>query len=215
MPAINELPMMPGDDTLRPEDRSPEPVSIRVNSGDREPVSDWDDSVNGCNCQACQQARARQLQRTEPVSPAPMLWESSPIAIPDLGAQPFQTVTGRSRASAPVMQDLPRVRPYNWAQFPDTAAVLSQGVGTIEVGDFFDPTVVSQHPPTNRISGRYWFPPEDSAAYEELRGAQRWREPGTMTVFDAPVMGRRQWSYTEELPDGTLVDRSNRRWIPD
>ena len=61
------------------------------------------------------------------------------------------------------------------------------------------------------IRGRYDFSlcPEPQS---ELHGQVRWRAPGTMQVFDEN--GCRQWTYREELPDGTLVDGA-RRWVPD
>lgn len=66
--------------------------------------------------------------------------------------------------------------------------------------------------PPGMIRGRYDMSysrnPNDG-----FHGQVRWRAPGTMFVFDSE--GRRQWTYEEELPDGTLVDRASRRWVPD
>lgn len=45
-----------------------------------------------------------------------------------------------------------------------------------------------------------------------LHGRTRWRMPGTLSVYDAS--GSRQWTYTEELSDGTLADVSGRKWVP-
>lgn len=60
-----------------------------------------------------------------------------------------------------------------------------------------------------RIRGRYDF----SSSWnrnDALQGAVRWREPGTMQVYDE--FGLRQWTYTEELAGGVLRDPGNRRW---
>lgn len=66
--------------------------------------------------------------------------------------------------------------------------------------------------PAGMIRGRYDMSysrnPNDG-----FHGQVRWRQPGTMFVFDSE--GRRQWTYEEELMSGTLVDRSGRRWVPD
>lgn len=55
------------------------------------------------------------------------------------------------------------------------------------------------------------------AAGSVFDGQVRWRIPGTLQVCDET--GRSQWTYDEELPDGTLIcnSGSNRgaRWVPD
>lgn len=46
-----------------------------------------------------------------------------------------------------------------------------------------------------------------------MHGELRWRLPGTTYVFHSS--GARQWVFDSELPDGTLVDRANHRWVPE
>lgn len=211
MPNISALPLMPGADSLRPEDREPAPAQAQRRTVAAPTDVIIGEVLDGCNCAMCRMDRA-QASRGElgafEALVAPV-WEASAMAIPDLGAQPFQTVTGRSRASEPTMQDLPRAEPYSWGRFDGVAAVRSQGVGLIEMGDSFDMSAISQHVPSNRIRGRYG----DMAA--GLSGQVRYREPGTPQVYMEPSGGRVQWTFETELPDGTLTDSFGRRWIPD
>lgn len=66
--------------------------------------------------------------------------------------------------------------------------------------------------PPGWVAGRYDFS-QSQGPTRWLQGQVRWREPGTMNVWDSS--GNRQWTYTDELPDGTLVDNSGRMWVPD
>lgn len=57
----------------------------------------------------------------------------------------------------------------------------------------------------------------NNAGGQAFHGAVRWRIPGTLQVCDET--GRSQWTYDEELPDGSLVctqgSDTGARWVPD
>lgn len=104
MPDISKLPLMPGDDTLRPEDRSPAPQASAAPAEVAVPSGWYEDSA--CDCPVCREVRASRAAQA--IRGTPDLYrEVAAFAIPDLGAQAFQTVTGRSRAGEPAMQDVP------------------------------------------------------------------------------------------------------------
>lgn len=176
MPDISKLPLMPGDDTLRPEDRAPAPVPATTATAPQVPA-DWNED-SGCDCPVCREVRYTRAAQAVQVGAGPNRYRLGRFldeAIPDLGAQAFQTVTGRSRAGEPAMQYVPL--------------------------------------PTTRIRGRYDFANTDSAA-NGMQDQVRWLEPGTLQVWDSPTGGRPQWTYSEILPDGSLVDHRGRRWRP-
>lgn len=66
--------------------------------------------------------------------------------------------------------------------------------------------------PLGMIRGRYDLS-QSPTPQNSLHGQVRWRAPGSMDVFNAD--GCRQWTYREELPNGTLIDGNGRRWVPD
>lgn len=57
----------------------------------------------------------------------------------------------------------------------------------------------------------------NNASGQAFHGTVRWRIPGTLQVCDET--GRSQWTYDEELPDGSLVctrgGNRGSRWVPD
>lgn len=220
MPAINELPLMPGVESLPAQEAAPPAPTAQEQY--------TPNLLDDCPCADCVGDRLRQSSRDEPATaPAPpsanlpeWLYGDARMTIPDLGATEFRTVTGRSPGGSPQMANLPRPAPVSRArQYAEAYgaspinADLYGVVANIMLGDSFDLTALSQHPPT-RIRGRYDFATATNSVYNGMQDLVRWREPGTLQVWDSPTGGRPQWTYIEELPDGSLVDRVGRRWRP-
>lgn len=149
-------------------------------------------AVGGCSCLSCQQLR--ELDRT---------------------ASSMRQQYGASAQPAPMIRldELTAGAPF----YDNGAAAFSGAVtGRISASQPAMASIPRAAPPvqsTQRIRGRYDFSNTDSAA-NGLQGQVRWREPGTLQVWDSPVGGNYQWTYIAELADGTLIDRNGRRWRP-
>lgn len=136
----------------------------------------------------------RQQYGSVAVPPTSLIWDVFDMgATSEFGGQEFRTVTGRSADRAQLY-----AAAYGAASQPEMASIPPAA-----------PPVQS----TQRIRGRYDFANTDIAA-SGLQDQVRWREPGTLQVWDSPVGGNYQWTYIEEMADGTLVDRRGRRWRP-
>ena len=73
-----------------------------------------------------------------------------------------------------------------------------------------EPPSLQANPNAGRIRGRYNFSRANMRS--GLDGPVRWRQPGTLCVHDEN--GARQWTYTQELADGSLSDNAGCRWYP-
>lgn len=189
---LSTLPLMPSMD-LPPPVEVPVPTAQRPTGFDTAP--NWqpaEQAADGCFCPSCQELRERdrtassmRQQYGASAQPAPMIW----------------------------LDELPAGTPL----YDNGAAAFSGAVtGRISASQPAMASIPRAAPPvqsSRRIRGRYDFDVMDTVAFG-LQGTIRWREPGTMQVYDDPVNGDRQWTYSEELPDGSLADRSGRRWRP-
>lgn len=157
-------------------------------------------------------------------------WQPEEQAVAGCTCQSYQELRERDRTASSMRQQYGSATPPT-SRFV-TASIAAQYDGDIyaSVADAFSgavtgrisasqptmaniPRAAPPDPPTNRIRGRYDFSGTGSAA-SGLQDQVRWREPGTLQVWDSPVGGNYQWTYIEELADGTLVDRIGRRWRP-
>lgn len=199
---LSTLPLMPSMD-LPPPVEVPVPTAQRPSFDTAPKRLPEREVLDGCFCPSCQEQRERdrtassmrQQYGSVAVPPTSLIWEGDRFdinAISEFGGQEFRTVTGR------IVDRAQLDAAYGAASQPAMASIPPSA-----------PPVQS----TQRIRGRYDFSNTDSAA-SALQDQVRWREPGTLQVWDSPVGGHRQWTYTEELADGTLVDRRGRRWRP-
>lgn len=186
---LSTLPLMPSMDL-------PPPVEVPAQE---------EQAVGGCGCPSCQQRRERdrtastmrQQYGSIAVPPTPMIWEGDSFdinAVSEFGGQEFRTVTGRSVDRAQLY-----AASYGAASQPAMANIPRAALPV--------------HGSTQRIRGRYDFSSTDRAA-NGLHDRVRWREPGTLQVWDSPVGGNYQWAYIEELVDGVLIDGNGNRWRP-
>lgn len=166
------------------------PPPVEVPTAQRPSTSSWDvlvgDELEGCQCAACRMER-REGDRTA----EGMRQQYGSVAVP------------------------PTSLIWNGFDMGATSEFGGQEFRTV-TGRSMDRAqlyAAPPDPPTNRIRGRYDFANTDIAA-SSLQDQVRWREPGTLQVWDSPVGGSYQWTYIEELADGTLVDRRGRRWRP-
>jgi len=218
---LSSLPLMPSMD-LPPAVEAPVPEAARPYAG-----SSWDTAAMddlGCSCPSCRELRERdrsassmrQQYGSAVPTPASMEWVVPPsgdffdASTPWVAGAFGSAVTGRISASQPAMANIPRAGIINFNTEETRRATASL------FEQLQQPAAIPRQAPTmapRRIRGRYDFS-ESLTPASGLHGQVRWREPGTLQVWDSSTDGHSQWTYVTELPDGTLVDRNGNRWRP-
>lgn len=206
------LPLMPGSEPI-PEIKPAPTINIPRAEVDNRLRGTESGALSGCGCEACQRLR-KQDQEARRAVPLPVFsWDE---AIPAFAPLP-DVIQGRYTldpgANASMAGEARWLRPSTGELFTDAACQercnssmtprASRGLMVWEA--------VSVNQNAGRIRGRYDFThslrPQDG-----MHGQVRWREPGTLEVFDEA--GRRQWTFVEQHDDGSLSDRSGRHRVP-
>jgi hypothetical protein len=216
------LPLMPGSEPI-PE-KAPEPSSkaqaMAEAYGATPAVGNrlrgtTNGALLGCDCEACQRLRIQDHAARLAVPPPPVFnWESAP--------QPSDVIQGRYTldrdANACLAGEARWLRPSTGELFNDAAcqercnsSMTPRADGTWASRGQLVWEAVPVNQNAGRIRGRYDFTHSQNPQ-DGFHGMVRWREPGTLYVFDEE--GRRQWTYTRELPGGILEDDRGRRWVP-
>lgn len=183
---LSTLPLMPSMDL---------PPPVEVPAAQRpsfDTSSNWqpeEQAVAGCTCQSCQELRERDRTASS------MRQQYGSVAVP-----PTPAIWEGDRF------DISATSEFGGQEFRTVTGRIGAAMANI-------PRAAPPVQSTQRIRGRYDFANTDSAA-RGLQDRVRWREPGTLQVWDSPVGGRHQWTYIEELADGTLMDSNGRCWRP-